>query len=240
MPDPDADTVRDVEGHFSAVAVALFEAGSVAATLQRIVDLAEGAVDNCDGAGIIVVTDGQASTRAASGPMVERIDRIQVEAGEGPCLDAALSGNAFYAVDLLEDDRWPAFGPQAVEAGVRSVLALALATRHLSALNLYARLPDAFGPTDRAQGVLFATLARLALDLAEDRAAEHDKLENLTDALRSRELIGQAQGILMERERVTAEEAFDMLRRASQHLNVKLRDVARRLVDTGEAPGPKD
>lgn len=236
----DADAFPEAESTFSQVAEALFAAGSVEATLQRIVGLAEDAVKSCDGAGIIVVNDGQASTRAASGPMVEHLDRIQVEVGEGPCLDAALSGSAFYAVDLMEDDRWPAFAPQAVEAGVRSVLALALATRHLSALNLYARMPDAFGPTDRAQGVLFATLARLALDSAEDRAAEEDKLGNLHEALRSRELIGQAQGILMERERLSADEAFDMLRRASQHLNIKLREVAVRLVDTGESPGSPD
>jgi GAF domain-containing protein len=236
VPDADPDAAPDVEGTFSQVAMELFDAGSVAATLQRIVDLAQDAVVRCDGAGIVVVTDGQPSSRAAGGPLAEHLDRLQVETGEGPGVDAALSGATFAAADLEDDPRWPTFAPRAVAAGVRSVLALALATKHLSALNLYARSPGAFGSADRAQGVLFATFARLALAWAEERAAEEDKLENLTEALRSRELIGQAQGILMERQRLSADQAFDVLRRASQRRNIKLRDVALRLVETGESP----
>ena len=121
------------------------------------------------------------------------------------------------------------------------MLAYSLSANRLSALNLYAKLPHAFGATDRAQGQLFATLARLALDSAEERAADDKRAGNLTEALRTSELIGQAQGILMERERITADQAFDVLRRASQHMNIKLRDVAETLVETGESPqtGPK-
>jgi AmiR/NasT family two-component response regulator len=103
-------------------------------------------------------------------------------------------------------------------------------------LNLYGCLPAAFGATDRAQGLLFATLARLAVDAATDRAEDEARSDNLHEALKTRELIGQAQGILMERERITADQAFDVLRRASQHVNVKLRDIAAALVETGEAP----
>ncbi|MDQ3106992.1 MAG: GAF domain-containing protein, partial [Actinomycetota bacterium] len=194
-----AEEMSDLESSFSRIAIALFEAGSVAATLQRIVDLAQDTISGCDGAGIMVIKRGQATTLAVSQSLVERFDQIQIEAGEGPCLDAAESGTTFYATDLLSDERWPTFAARAIEAGLRSVFALSLTTRHLSALNLYALMPDAFGPTDRAQGVLFATLARLALDSAEERADAGDKLDNLGAALRSRELIGQALGILMER-----------------------------------------
>ena len=83
---------------------------------------------------------------------------------------------------------------------------------------------------------MFATLAGLALDSAQERAADDERVANLTEALRTRELIGQAQGILMERERITADQAFDVLRRASQHMNIKLREVAETLVETGESP----
>ena len=83
---------------------------------------------------------------------------------------------------------------------------------------------------------MFATLAGLALDSAQERAADDERVANLTEALRTRELIGQAQGILMERERITADQAFDVLRRASQHMNIKLREVAETLVATGESP----
>ena len=116
------------------------------------------------------------------------------------------------------------------------MIAYSLSAGRPSALNLYSRLPAAFGATDRAQGQLFATLARLALDFAEERASDERRTGNLIEALRTRELVGQAQGILMERERITADQAFDVLRRASQHMNIKLREVAATLVETGESP----
>lgn len=183
-----------------------------------------------------VATDGAPISLAVSNPLAATIERIQVEVGQGPCLDASTSGRTFYAHDLTEDPRWPIFAPAAAEAGVRCVLAYSLGIG-LSALNLYSGYPDAFGVTDRAQAGLFATLAGLALDTSEQRATDADHVLNLNAALRTRELIGQAQGILIERERITADQAFNILRRASQHLNIKLRDVAQALVDTGESPG---
>jgi hypothetical protein len=157
---------------------------------------------------------------------------LQVAAGQGPCLDVASSGGTIYAFDLADDPRWPRFGPAA--AGFRSALAFQVATSRSSVLNLYSRLPAAFGATDRAKALLLATLAGLALTSAEQREHDEQQMVNLQAALSTRELIGQAQGILMERERITAADAFDVLRRASQHLNVKLRDVAQTLIETGE------
>jgi hypothetical protein len=167
---------------------------------------------------------------------VVAVDQLQVDAGEGPCLDASTVGSTFYAADLIDEKRWQVFAPAAVAAGVRSVLACPLSSRRPGALNLYATLPAAFGATDRAKGQLFATLAGLALNSAEERASDDKKSANLVEALRTRELIGQAQGILMERERITGEQAFNVLRRASQHMNIKLREVAETLVETGESP----
>ena len=234
MPDDDVD----LETALSEVAVELFSSPTVQGTLQRIVDLAASSVDGCHAAGVLVVDNAVASTAAASDPDAVELDRLQIEAGEGPCLDAALGGSTFYATDLLDDGRWPSFGPLAAAAGVRSILAYALTGERLSALNLYGELPAAFGATDRAQGQLFATLAALALESAEQRAAGEEHAGQLSQALKTREIIGQAQGILMERERITADQAFDVLRRASQRLNIKLRDVARNLVDTGENTNP--
>jgi ANTAR domain/GAF domain len=233
---PDAADLSDLETSFSQLAVALFEAGTVQGTLQRIVDLAERAVDGCEAAGILLDDRGKVITAAASSALVDVVDRLQIEANEGPCLDASNEKSTFYAADLIDDDRWPTFGPSAVAVGVRSVLAFSLSDDRPSALNLYAKLPSAFGATDRAQGLLFATLARLALDSAEERAFEEKRAINLAEALRTRELIGQAQGILMERERITGDQAFDVLRRASQHMNIKLREVAETLIETGESP----
>lgn len=233
---PGTDDLVDLESSFAQVALALFAPGTVEGTLQKIVDLAERAVDGCEAAGIILVDDGTVTTVAASRPLVIVVDQLQIDAHEGPCLDAAIRGTTFYARDLIDDPRWPTFGPAAVAAGVRSVLAYSLYADRASALNLYARLPAAFGATDRATGLLFATLARVALDSAEERAAEEKNTGNLHEGLLTRELIGQAQGILMERERINANQAFDVLRRASQHLNIKLREVAETLVETGESP----
>jgi hypothetical protein len=235
--DPLAD-LADLEQALSEVARSLFAPKTVEGVLQRIVDQAAATVEGCDLAGLLLVRDGHVTTSAATHPTVTELDRLQSVSGEGPCLDAASSGGIVYAFDLVDDPRWPRFGPAATAIGIRSALALQVATSRASALNLYSRLPGAFGANDRAKAVLFATLAGLALGSAEEREVDEKRSVNLQAALATRELIGQAQGILMERERITAADAFHVLRRASQHLNVKLRDIAQTLVDTGETGEP--
>jgi len=230
------DTTDELEQNVSAVARALFATGTVDGTLQRTIELAVDTIDGCDAAGVFVVRDEKLITAAASIPLVVELDQLQFTTDEGPCLDAVSDGGTVYAADLADDPRWPEFGPAAVQAGIRSTLAFRLSAQPISALNLYAHLPAAFGATDRAKGLIFATLAGLALDAAGQRAGDEQRLANLHGALRTRELIGQAQGILIERERITGDQAFDVLRRASQHLNVKVREVARALVETGESP----
>lgn len=183
------------------------------------------------------MVDGQATAPAASGTVAAGLDALQQELGEGPCLDAIASGGAIYAGDLADGSPWERWGPAAVEAGVRSVLALVMsADRRRGSLNCYGAYPQAFGVIDRGKGTVLAALARLTLSMADERQAAETKAGNLEVALATREMIGQAQGILMERKRITADQAFDILRRASQHLNVRLRDIAQRLVDTGEDP----
>ncbi len=151
-------------------------------------------------------------------------------------LDAITQGGTVYAEDLAVDPRWGCFGPEAARAGLRSSLGLRLSDdpSRGAALILYARYPQAFGALDRAKGVILAAMGGLALSAAE--AHEDEARETIQAALATREMIGQAQGILMERERITADQAFDILRRASQHLNTKIRDVAQGLVDTGKSP----
>lgn len=233
----DAGDLSDLERDLAEIAIALFEPGTVTGTLQKIVDLAAEAVDGCEGAGVMRIDRKEGTvTLAASSALVVDVDQMQIDTGEGPCLDAANQVAAIYALDLIDDDRWPAFGPRAVTAGIRTVLAYPLSGDVPSALNLYAHLPAAFGATDRAQGSLFGALARIALDAAQERATGEAKADTLHDALSTRSLIGQAQGILIERERITADQAFEVLRRASQHMNIKLREVAATLVETGETP----
>ena len=231
--DPSGELVRN----FTRVAEAMFSAGGVDPTLQTVVDLAVDTIEGCDYASIFVSRAGMVTSPALSDPMAAELDALQLRGNEGPCIDAIAGSSPCYADDLARDPRWPSFGPAAAAAGVRSLLSLRLsADGTLGALNLYARYPSAFGAVDRARGLVVAGLAGIALSLARANE-EHARLaENLRQALMSREVVGQAQGILMERERITAEQAFDILRRASQHLNVKLRQVAQDLVDTGERP----
>lgn len=231
--DPAAALIVDV----SQTARALFAAGTGQETLAEVVRLAVATIEGCDYAGVLLLGGAAVTTPVHTDPLVAEIERVQDEAGEGPCLEAIASGAMLYAEDLRDDPRWPRFGPEAVARGMRSLLSLPLSVNGTrGALNLYARYPRAFGVLDRARGVLLAALAGLAFTAARTHEAEDRLAGNLQAALSTREMIGQAQGILMEREHVTADQAFDILRRASQHLNVKLREVAQTLVDTGEHP----
>lgn len=236
VEDP-GSSATDLTGTISDTARALFAAGNISDTLQRVVDLSVEIVEGCDFAGIFVLEGEAITTPVHMDRTVIEVDTLQHQSGEGPCLDAIAQRGIFYADDLAYDARWLRFGPKATSAGVRSALAFPLfANRTRGALNLYARYPQAFGVLDRANGQILATLADLAISVAEAHASGERRAQNLERALVTREMIGQATGILMERERITADQAFDILRRASQRLNVRLRDVAQDLVDTGEQP----
>ena len=236
------DPTSEMAIDFSATARGLFSAGSLEDTLAQVAGLAVTTIEACNFAGIFLVEDGEAVTSVHTDPAVAEVDALQHHLGEGPCLDAIAHGLTFYADELGTDPRWPHFGPEAAAKGMRSVLALPLlANGTLGALNCYAHYPQAFGVVDRARGLLLAALGGLASSAARSHEDEERQTGNLTAALVTRELIGQAQGILIERERITADQAFAILRQASQHLNVKLREVAQRLVETGERPdtGPR-
>jgi len=231
------DCVLEIIQGFSEAARALYSAGGAADTLQRVVDLAVEIIEGCDFAGIFLLERDAVTTPVHTDPVVIEVDALQHRIGEGPCLDALTNGVVVSADDLAGDARWPRFGPQATAAGVRTVLALTLPGNGAhGALTLYARYPQAFAVIDRAKGLLLSAFAGLALSSAVAHDDGERRLDNLQAALAAGAVIGQAQGILIERERITPDQAFDILRRASQNLNIKLRDVAQSLVDTGEQP----
>lgn len=237
QPPTNEDPTNALAVDFSQTARTLFAAGSTEETLATVTSLAPTTIEGCDFAGIFIVDGETVKTVAHSDPVVAAVDDLQRATGQGPCLDAITHSVPCYGSDLSDDPRWPLFGPEAAASGLRCILAIPLATNGtLGALNLYARYPGAFGALDRARGLLLATLAAQALSAARIHADEERHSADLHAALGTREMIGQAQGILMERERITGDEAFDILRRASQHLNRKLREVAQTLVDTGEQP----
>lgn len=173
---------------------------------------------------------GQWGTWAGSGPLGQRCDQIQWNVGEGPAWDV-LTAELVSARDLTADPRWPAWRAQAVPLGGRAAIATRLhAGRTLGALTMYADRPIA--PDRAAFEHLHAMSAHLSALLESA-----DRLRNLEEAMRSRGTIGQAIGLLRERYGISAERAFDALRRISQNDNVKIAHLAAALVQTGDLPG---
>lgn len=206
------------------------DTGTAHETLQLIVDLAVVTIPGCEHAGISFVNRRKISTPAASDAVALRVDAVQFEAGQGPCLDAMEDDRIFRTDDLSTETRWPLFAARAhAETGIRSMLGLRLFARGrtMGALNLMSAEPRAFDDDSLSTAALFAALAAVALNAAQTE-------ETLQLALKSRDIIGQAMGILMERHGITDREAFQRLSTASQSLNVRLKDVADQVVLTGE------
>ena len=206
---------------------------STEALLNHIARAAVTEVDGARYAGITLLTGKEFATAAASDELTGRLDRLQYQAGEGPCLDAARQHKTVRCDDLRAEARWPRFARQAVGLGVLSVLSIQLFAGEDSfgALNLYAANAAAFGPDSESTAILLASHAALAMAAARTQAG-------LQTALDSREVIGQAKGILMERYKITGVEAFGLLVASSQAVNRKLRDVAEHLVTTGQLLTP--
>ena len=204
----------------------------VRVALQSVVDLAVSSC-NCNGASVTLVrADGGVETSASSDDLVEQADDLQYSFDEGPCLRAAEQGGAYLIVDTATDQRWPRWGPAVARLGLHSVLSIHLFTDHrvLGALNLYYQSKDDF--SDDEVEVARVVAAHASVALAKLRS-ERD----LWRAIDSRHLIGQAQGILMERFTLSQENAFSVLRRHSQQHNIKLHQVAATLITTGRLPG---
>jgi len=218
---------------FAEVARVLRTDTSVQATLDRIVELAAKTINGCDHAGMTLVEGGKVRVPAATDDVPPQVDAIQSETGEGPCLDAIREHDVFQTDDLAGEARWPKFARRAAEeTGVASILSFRLFIEEdtMGALNLYSKETSAFDAEDRAVGSIFAAHAAVALSAAR-------KQDCLEQAIETRDVIGQAKGILMARQHVTADEAFDMLRRGSQRLNIKLRELAEQ-VASGVTPPP--
>ncbi len=202
------------------------------ATAQRLTALAVELVAGADEAGVSLARGrGRVETVGPTSDLVAQADELQHRLGEGPCVDA-LHADEVDAPDLAHDDRWPDWRPRVVAAGVGAMLCvqLDLDDRELGALNLYAGEAHAFDEADRVAARHLASHAAVALASAHERST-------LETALASRTVIGQAEGILMERFGVDAEGAFAVLVRYSQHHNVKLATVAADLVRTRSLPG---
>ena len=229
------DDVVHVAEMFGEVARVLAAHDDMQTTLERIVNLAVEHLDSCEYAGVSFVEGNKISSPASSNEVPCILDRIQSETGEGPCIDAIKKQEVFQTGDLAAEGRWPQFSTRAFDqTGVRSILSLRLFVEHdtMGALNLYATEGDAFDEADVALGSVFAVHAAVAMVAAR-------REEGLERKAEGQEAIGRAKGLIMARSGVTEERAFEMLKAASQRLNIKLRDVAKQVNEgtaAGEAP----
>jgi GAF domain-containing protein len=210
------------------------------ATWHAVVEAAREAIPGVEDADITIVLGNSFRSLAPTSELPNQVDKIQYELRSGPCVDAVLKDTVFRTGELAHDQRWPEFGARAAaEYGVRSMLAFRLFLEDddvLGGLNLFSTQPDAFDERSELVGSVVAAHAAIALATSRSRA----KAENLERAQQSNREIGMALGILMSRHRVTRQEAFDLLRVASQHSHRKLHDIALDVVDTGMLDFPSN
>jgi transcriptional regulator with GAF, ATPase, and Fis domain len=205
---------------------------SVQDTLDAIVRFAVEMIDGCDHAGILTARrDGTITTTAGSDDVVRRSDELQARFREGPCYDALRQDTTFETLDMSAETRWPRYAPRAAELGIASAIGFQLSTGDgaLAALDLFATEPHAFTERSRQVAAVFAAHAAVAMAWARTEA-------QLREAIISRQLIGEATGIVMERHRISSSKAFGLLRQASQRSNKKVVAIAEEIVETGEDP----
>jgi transcriptional regulator with GAF, ATPase, and Fis domain len=206
----------------------------VDATLDAIVGSAAQTMKRIAAVGVSYLEDGQRITaRAQSDALVTEVDDLQNALQQGPCLHVLTSGSNLIRIDdLRSDGRWPEFARGAVERGVHSVLSfrLFLDTATLGNLSLFADQPNVFDETSQVIGELYATHAAVALSGIR---LEHQ----YTQAVRRRDVIGQAKGVLMANHGLDEETAFATLVRYSQDHHVKLYDVALQLLESLKSDG---
>lgn len=201
--------------------------------MARAVTIATEILPGCDAAGVCVVYRGdRIDTHATSNDELRKVDALQHELNEGPCLEALQQEHTVHSSDLSVDDRWPKWGPEvATRLGLLSIVSYRLFTtgESLGALNLYGRSRSAFSTDDIHDGISLAAHVGVALAAAQE-------VEHLESALGGRTVIGQATGILIERFDLSPDRAFSVLSRLSQHKNVKLRLLAEQIVQTRKIP----
>jgi putative methionine-R-sulfoxide reductase with GAF domain len=220
---------------------ALASGGDLKTFLADLVQLAAKHTPSAAACGLTMARSSGPVTVAATGPLAERADERQYELDAGPCLEAMRDGVVVRVEDMTREDRWGAYPALAADAGVRSSLSLPLVVegRSRGALNLYATEAGAFGPDDETTGANWAGHASGALGVALRISDSDERADALQGGLDSRTTIGQAVGLLMARERCTADQAFALLRLSSQRRNVKLRDIAAGVVSAFEAALPE-
>jgi GAF domain-containing protein len=206
--------------------------------LTEITGIARRAMPSIEAASITLIRGDEPFTVAYDGQMAMDADELQYERGYGPCVDAGRAGQMFLIDDMRNEQRWPDYAQHAAAHGVLSSLSVPLPFQGatIGALDTYAGRPQVFDDEDLLLAEEIAAWVAIAIGNAEAAARTSEDLAQLRMVMMSRACIEQAKGILMERHKITEDEAFTILTHASQRTNTKLRDVAAELVRTGTLP----
>jgi ANTAR domain len=225
---------------FAELAQQLFVTDELTEVIPRRLKFSVGAVAGCDWASATLWRQGRTLGTFGSAAVAAELDELQFGTEIGPALDALNEQSAIYVGRLAESTRWPVLAETAAQLGVASVLCHGLFVHRfeqwsaLGTFSLYSATPDAFSEEDQDFGSILAAYLSVAMAMAQRREDVDRREAALHRGLGTRDVIGQAKGILMQRQGLTAGEAFDVLRRASQRLNRKIADVAVHLAETGE------
>jgi hypothetical protein len=224
---------------FADIAEQLYDADSFDDVLVQIAEAAVSTIAGCQMASVTLRERSEYRTAASTDLAATAVDQAQYQSHEGPCLDAV--DTPMVHAQSFPDERWPTLASRPTESGVQSALSYRLAAASSAtadsgggSFNSYGVIPHAFNDTAQEIGLILAAHASVAARVVNERSTLQSLGRDLQQVLLSRDVIGQAKGILMERLKITPEDAFDLLRRSSQHLHVKLRDVARGLAESGE------
>ena len=202
--------------------------------LRLVVALARATVSGAGGVSVSLLRHGRLSTVAATDQTIADMDADQYATGEGPCLDASVQGRWFHVESLATETRWPAFTAKAQLLGIRAILSSPLTARDLpvGALNIYSRTEAAFATKDQQLAAVFATEASAILSAASVEVTDEAMSRRFQEALSTRQIIAQAQGVVMAREGVSADAAYSLLRSYSQASGQPLRERAETVVES--------
>jgi len=207
--------------------------------LQNIADVTKTVLPGDPEVAVTLLIRDHPTTVASTGQLATDLDERQYEHGHGPCLHAARTGELTEITDTRTDGRWPHYMRRAAERGALSSLSVPLDIDDeevAGALNIYARRPDAFDEAGLTAATRFGPYAAVAAGNLHAYLSARDRADNLQVALDTRGVIEQAKGILMDRHKLTADQAFHALTQMSMKSNRKVHAVAEELVFTGVLP----
>jgi GAF domain-containing protein len=222
-----------VEELWRALSRVVLVGRSLEDVLTEITAIATPGIPGAESTSITLVRGDRAFTVAHDGEMALAADELQYQEDAGPCLDAGRGGVVLRVDDMAAETRWPSYVERVVPQGVRSSLSIPLPFQDTSigALNNYSSQPSAFVSEESLAAALeVAEVVAVAVGNATAHAELGEQTRNIRLAMESRAVIEQAKGVLMAQRHIDAEQAFEVLREASQRYNRKLRDIAQGIV----------